>query len=82
MKSLHPLTHFRQLSHSGNGKKAAPSLSVSRGSVRVSNTSYLTFKDEECIISNLNAISLNVNFPVVHWNAASMLRFTTETSDT
>ena len=25
----------------------------------MSNTSYLTFKDEECIISNLDAINLN-----------------------
>ena len=47
----------------------------------MSNTSYLTFKDEECIISNLEATGLNVNFLVVHWNTTSLLRFTAETSD-
>lgn len=48
----------------------------------VSNTSNLTFKDEECIISNLDANGLNVNFPVVHWNITSLLCFTTESSHT
>jgi len=48
----------------------------------MSHTSYRTFKDEECIIPNLEATGLKVNFPVVHWNTTSLLRFTTETSDT